>query len=246
MSRLSIMTWNVLYEEKADNILLLIKKVNPDILCCQEITTNSWINPNRDVPAEIGRMLGGYHVYQKALSDLDGKPASMGNAIISKFPIINHRHVFVQKGGSDITQNLQNRVYLEAELRIGSKSLTVGTTHLSYVDAFIETEARNKEADDLVHAIQQNKVHFIITGDFNSAPSSKTIRKMEKLYTSAGPVYSRKTFTTKPFTHGDFSVNDLEWRLDYIFASKDIEVNNSKIINTHFSDHLPILAKIQI
>lgn len=144
------MTWNVLYKEKADNILSLVKEINPDILCCQEITTNSHINPGRNVSAEIAEFVDGDYKYLEVLSLLDNQPASMGNAIISKFPIAQSRSVLVQKGGADINYSAQIRDYIEASIRVGEYLLTIGTTHLSYVDGFVESEARTKEADKLL------------------------------------------------------------------------------------------------
>jgi endonuclease/exonuclease/phosphatase family metal-dependent hydrolase len=240
------MTWNVLYKEKAENILSLIQEINPDILCCQEITTDSHINPKRDVPKEINQALNGEYRYYEVLSSLDNQPGSMGNAIISKFPIVESRSILVQEGGDDINYSAQNRGYLETSIKIDGKVLTIGTTHLSYVDGFVETETRNKEADKLLDFIKGNKKRYVIMGDFNSAPGSSTVKKIEAKLKSVGPDNKRPTFTTKPFRHNDFIVNGLEWRLDYIFASPDIKVLSSKIINTDYSDHLPILAEIEI
>lgn len=244
MTRIKLMTWNVLYKEKADNILTLIKEINPDILCCQEITTDSYINPDRNVPAELAKVMNAEYKYHEVLPLLDNQPASMGNAIISKFPISESRSLLVQKGGADINYSAQNRGYLEASIKIDGVTLIVGTTHLSYVDGFIETESRTKEADKLLGYIVNNKTKFIITGDFNSAPDSSTIKKIEAQLKNAGPDYKQLTFTTKPFEHNDFVVNGLEWRLDHIFTTHDIKVLSSKIIKTDFSDHLPILAEI--
>ncbi|MGA3150239.1 MAG: endonuclease/exonuclease/phosphatase family protein [Candidatus Saccharimonadales bacterium] len=246
MPRLKIMTWNVLYKEKADNVLALVKELNPDILCCQEITTDSYINPGRDVPAEISQAMNGEYKYFEVLALLDNHPASMGNAIISKFPIVQGRSVLLQKGGADINYSAQNRGYLEAGIKVGNDILTIGTTHLSYVDWFVETEARTKEADKLLDFIKGNDRKYVIMGDFNSAPNSSTIKKMETRLKAVGPDNKQPTFSTKPFVHNDFSVNKLEWRLDYIFATPDIKVLSSEIIKTDFSDHLPILAEIEI
>lgn len=246
MKRLKLLTWNVLYKEKADNILSLVKEVNPDILCCQEITTNSYVNPNRNVPAECAEIMKGEFKYFEVLPSLDNQPASMGNAIISKFPILEDRSLLVQKGGADINYSAQNRGYIEVKVKLDDGILTVGTTHLSYVDGFIETETRTKEADKLLGYIRDKDSRFIITGDFNSAPNSSTIKKLENFLKPAGPDHKQLTFTTKPFKHNDFVVNGLEWRLDYIFITPDIKVLSSKIVETDFSDHLPILAEIEV
>ncbi|OGL38835.1 hypothetical protein A3J32_00830 [Candidatus Saccharibacteria bacterium RIFCSPLOWO2_02_FULL_46_7] len=240
------MTWNVLYKEKADNILELTGKINPDILCCQEITKNSFVNPKRDIPEEISRVLGGEYRYQSVANTLEGQPSDMGNAIFSKLPIVTDTNLLVQTTTSDIDWSYQNRGYVQAEIRIGQKILTVGTTHLSYVDYFVETDARNREADKLIEAIKKKKEHYILTGDFNSAPDSKTIKRIEKILRSAGPPHTQNTFSTKFFKHNDFVVDSLDWRLDYIFTSPDIKVLSSKIIKTDYSDHLPVLAELQL
>lgn len=246
MTKLKVMTWNVLYNEKADNILALVREINPDILCCQEITTDSHINPNRNVPAEIAKIVGGDYKYLEVLPSLDNRPASMGNAIISRLPIVKSRSVLVQKGGKDISYSTQTRGYIEVSVKIEENTFIIGTTHLSYVDGFVETKARTKEADKLLDFIKNNDKDFMIMGDFNSAPDSSTVKKMEARFKAVGPDYSELTFTTKPFQHDAFRVDGLEWRLDYIFATSNINVLSSKIIKTKYSDHLPILAEIEI
>lgn len=130
MPSLKLMTWNVLYSEKADNILKLIAKVKPDIICCQEITTNSHINRDRNVPEELGHLLNGQYVYQEVLTAMENHPGSLGNAIISKFPIISSRQAFIQRGDSDIDYSKQNRGYVEARIQLDNQRvITIGTTH---------------------------------------------------------------------------------------------------------------------
>ena len=243
------MTWNVLYKEKTDNILALVKEINPDILCCQEateVTTGSNINPGRKLPAELSKVLQADYRYFDVIPRVENQPASMGNAIVSKFPITSSRSMLVQKGGDDVSYSAQNRGYLEVSLEVDGIALTVGTTHLSYVDWFVETEARSKEADKLMDCIRDNDKKFIITGDFNSAPDSSTIKKLEAILKPAGPDHEQPTFSTKFFKHNDFVVNELEWRLDYIFTTPDVKVLSSRILETEYSDHLPILAEIEI
>src|SRR5665213_2255253 len=108
MTKLKVMTWNVLYKEDADKILELIKQIKPDILCCQEITTDSYVNPGRNVPEEASKIIDGDYRYLSVLTMLDNLPGNMGNAIISRFPIKQERQILVQKGGADINYSAQN------------------------------------------------------------------------------------------------------------------------------------------
>lgn len=61
-----------------------------------------------------------------------------------------------------------------------------------------------------------------------------------------GPDFAQSTWTTKPFSFMGFEENELKWRLDYIFASKQIKVLSSNIIPTEYSDHLPIFAECEL
>jgi len=60
-----------------------------------------------------------------------------------------------------------------------------------------------------------------------------------------GPDFKQNTWPTKPFDYHGFKENDLSWRLDYIFATKDVRVKKVEIINTQYSDHLPILLEVE-
>ena len=87
--------------------------------------------------------------------------------------------------------------------------------------------------------------NFIFTGDLNLSPNAKSIRLIEKELKHCGPDYKEPTWTTKPFSFMGFEETKLKWRLDYIFASKDVKIINSKIIKTRYSDHLPIILEIE-
>lgn len=241
--KITVLQWNIWIHEKADNVLEQLQEIDADILCLQELTQDSEFNPGRDLPAEIAQ-LGYESFYQQTLA----KPTfRQGNGIFSKFPITASRHVHVQKtsSGKDNYSN-EDRLYLEAKLNINDHRLTVGTTHLSYSPGFTFSPAKEQEADKLVKAVKANDASFILTGDLNALPDSTTIAKLEKVLTPAGPDYTKPTWTTKPFEYKDFVAKDLNWRLDYVFTTPDIKVLYSKILKTDYSDHLPILVKIDL
>ena len=124
---------------------------------------------------------------------------------------------------------------------INNKIYTIGTTHLSYTDRFIETEEKDKEVNKLTSIIK-NKDNYIFTGDLNTTQNSKYIKMIEEYYTNN---ITSNTWTTKPFSYNGFEVNNLDYKLDYIFTSKDIKVFKTEVINTNYSDHLPILSEFE-
>src|SRR5207244_425566 len=108
------------------------------------------------------------------------------------------------------------------------------------------TEQKKKEVDNLIEGIKNKKQNYIMMGDLNSLPDSYTISELEKYFVHCGPDYKQNTWTTKPFNYQGFKEDKLRWRVDYVFATKDVKVISSEIIQTNYSDHLPILTTISI
>ena len=103
-----------------------------------------------------------------------------------------------------------------------------------------------QETNALVEAIENNSQNFILTGDFNARPDSEVIKCIQNHVKNLGPDYDQKTWTTKPFSYNGFEANTLDWRLDYALGSSDIVVTYSKVLQTEFSDHLPIIVELDI
>jgi endonuclease/exonuclease/phosphatase family metal-dependent hydrolase len=245
MNTIKMLQWNVWYHENYKNTVEFIKKTNPDILCAQELTINFGANPGIDIPKEIAKANGYNYFFQAAkITGTNGEELQMGNAIFSRFPIQDKKYSLVQDGKD--SADSEDRYYIEVLLHIKGTQLKVGTVHLSYSPAFAMTEKKLAEAEKLYGAVQNNHEKFILTGDMNAKPGSPIIEGLEEMFIHADPNTDRPTWTTKPFSYQGFEADSLDWRLDYIFATEDINVVSNKIIETNYSDHLPILAEVQI
>ncbi|HLD38979.1 MAG TPA: endonuclease/exonuclease/phosphatase family protein [archaeon] len=244
--KVTLLQWNVWYEEKIKNIIKVIKELNPDIVCLQEIDLNSEHNDYKNVPEEIAKSLKYHHFYKPSMKFKNKKGWEfLGNGIYSKFPLLSQKMTYIQKPSGIDDYDKQGRIYIEAKIKLGKKLLTIGTVHVSYSHRFEITSRKIEEVDKLVKIIKKKQKMFILTGDMNSKPSSYTVKQLEKFLKNSGPNYTQKTWTTKPFDYKGFNETKLRWRLDYVFASKDIHVIKSKIIKTKFSDHLPILVEFE-
>jgi endonuclease/exonuclease/phosphatase family metal-dependent hydrolase len=244
--KITVLQWNVWYWEKADNILKALKELNADILCLQEVTQDSDINPGRDLPAEI-KSLGYYEYHEYTPYAAGQKPGSLGSGIFSKTPLHacrQHETLKAEPGRLDPDA----RLYLQADTTINGNLLTVGTTQLSWTPApeFPESDYKRLEAKTLADIVSNCRQRFILAGDFNALPGSETVNRFDKLLVPAGPDYSEATWTTKPHDFGDRTIDSLLWRLDYVYATPDIKVLSSRTISTEYSDHLPILVEIEV
>jgi len=169
---LKILQWNIWYKEKSKNIVRVLKKVDADIICVQEIIQH--LGKNIDIARDIANKLGYNYFYKEAetWSNRDIKE-NQGNAIYSKLPILNKTYKYVQKpkhNPPDATN--EGRVYIEIEVNWNKQAFTIGTTHLSYSHRFKITPHRKKEIDKLVDIVKCKKSSYIFAGDLNSVPAS--------------------------------------------------------------------------
>ena len=244
MKSLSLLQWNIWYKEPIALVIPEIKRWNPDIICIQECISSIGYNS-----AQLLAQALNYSLVYKPTQRWSNNPLKQeqGNAILSRFPIQSSRSLFLQterqtpKDGSD-----EGRAYIEAVIELGSTTLVVATTHLSYSPKFIYTPKRAVEADKLIEIIAQKQNNYIFTGDLNSPPNSPIIANLEKYLVNAGPKYDQSTWTTKPFDYHGWQEEQLRWRIDYAFTTADISVNSAEIPATTVSDHLPILISITL
>lgn len=241
----SILQWNVWYKEDPDNIVRLLKEQNADIICLQELTINPSA-PVQNVPEYLAAQLD-YNVRFKELpiESTDGKKIAIANGILSRFPIVDFRTVWINEpngSGSDGGYDNEYRVYVEVTLAIHGRRITVGTTHMSYTHKFVATPNKKAETDRLITELQKHTDNFIFTGDLNAPPGSYTINAIDTVLQNCGPDTQQNTWTTKPFNYNNFAEDKLMWRLDYVFATHDLQNVSAKILTTHYSDHLPILV----
>lgn len=246
MKRLRIMNWNILYTENPENIYSLVKKINPDIFCCQEINETLKTRNGQDLLTLLSTIFPYSFAKSAVIIGSRNEKLDLGNGVFSKFEIKSSRELVLREGENKLTESKEEkRIYVEADLEVNGEIISVGTTHLTFNPYFKDTADKATQIDKIIAAVKSKK-KYVITGDLNSAPDSKTIGKLEKFLVSAGPPHDQPTFTTIPFSLLGFEVKDLEWRIDYVFATPDIKVLSSRIIKTNFSDHLPIVAGIEV
>ncbi|MGC9599478.1 MAG: endonuclease/exonuclease/phosphatase family protein [Minisyncoccia bacterium] len=247
---IKILQWNVWNEEGVGNIIRFVKKVNPDIACFQELVVGGKWNKYEDVPKKIANELHFYYAFFPAQKQPNekGEQFPFGNGIFSRFPIkaVFSRHVQKEMPYTGNYSTL-GRIYGEVRVAVpGKRALVVGTTHTSYTKRFVTTPAKRKEADALLSILRRKKRNFIFTGDLNASPRSYTIENIQRYLKHCGPDFRENTWTTKPFDYRGFRETKLRWRLDYVFATKDVKVLSSRIPKTKYSDHLPILLEIDV
>jgi endonuclease/exonuclease/phosphatase family metal-dependent hydrolase len=240
----SVLQWNIWFKEPIEHVAKFLKAHPADIICLQELTHGLDQQSHPDTAKYIADELG-FHYHTKEIH-IPQETWLQANGIFTRFPIIATRDAWINDFHGDDSDD-QHRSYIEATLQVGGHELLVGTTHLSLADGLADTVRKRQETDRLCQALPRGAKYQILTGDFNAPPDSYTVSAVSSKLKQVGPDLDQKTWATKPFLGDDgFEVKDLSLRVDYVFASPNIEVIDTEILTTDASDHLPVLAKIRL
>lgn len=204
---------------------------NPDILCLQEYK-----------PTVQNTFMQSYKYVKLNTKN------QMGLAVFSKFKIVkkgdlhfpntSNNAIFVDVIKNKDTVRIYN-IHLQS-LKINPKEEVLDTKHTKNILKRLET-GFNKQVEQvkmLKTHIQKCKYKTIICGDFNNTAFSWIYRQLKEgkndAFNIAGEGFG-KTYEYKfPF------------RIDFILVDKKIEINYFKTYTQKYSDHYPIMARLQL
>jgi endonuclease/exonuclease/phosphatase family metal-dependent hydrolase len=233
-----------------EEIISFLRKVNPDILCLQEIYTSPRTVPERRIIRALGYP---YHFISYSSNRLNG--ARYGMAVFSRYPL-KGKKVIRYPGSTNQTQY--------CDIIAGRDTLRIFNNHLQstrlggqelrlyYPDD--ESEAirnvknisvrlksayplRAKQVRILYDTIAAAPHPVIVCGDFNDTPVSYTYHILSKDLTDAF-VESGKGFG-KTY-HGKVP----SFRIDYILHDKGIRSSGYRTFHNNLSDHFAVMCTI--
>ncbi|AXT19546.1 endonuclease [Flavobacteriaceae bacterium AU392] len=240
---ISLMNYNVrlfnLYNWIPSNntqkeIVNLIKEAAPEIISFQEY------HPHADVDLSF---------YKYKYESLSGSRIKYGQAIFSKYPIID-------SGSVKFPSTANNAIY--ADIVKDEDTLRIYNVHLQSLRIQSDLEQLQMENSDVLiehisdaFEIQQSQAELfikhkskspyrvIVCGDFNNTPYSYVYDKikgdLKDAFQEAGNGFGR-TFDFKYFPT----------RIDFILTDPSYSVNSFKTYKKKLSDHYPIMAKVSL
>lgn len=242
-NNISIMNYNVrlfnLYDwisegNVQEEIIDFIKTESPDVISFQEY------HPHENIDLSF---------YTYKYEELSGKRIKYGQAIFSKFPIIN-------SGSIEFPDTANNAIY--ADVVKGSDTIRIYNVHLQSLRIDANKEAISQENSErlikrasetfkmqqfqselfLMHK-KKSPYKMVICGDFNNTAYSYVYKEIKgdlvDAFYAAGNGFGR-TFDFKYFPI----------RIDFILADKAFTINKFKTYNQKYSDHFPILTKVSL
>jgi len=206
----------------------VLKTLRPDIVGLQEIDLDVARSGRQNQPAILGKHLG-MHAAFGAFMDYDG--GRYGMAILSRHSFVNVRSLTLPIGN-------EPRVALIADVRLPNEQVvTVVNVHFDWVE---DDKFRFAQATALADELRKLKTPYILLGDFNDEPGSRTINLFRSMAQEAAkPPRDRFTFSSvKP-----------EQEIDFIFMNpaERWTVKSMRVVTEPLaSDHRPIVAEITL
>ncbi|SFZ93314.1 Metal-dependent hydrolase, endonuclease/exonuclease/phosphatase family [Flaviramulus basaltis] len=215
-------------------IIDFVKTESPDVLSIQEY------HPQDNIDLSF---------FKYKFEKLSGKKIKSGQAIYSKYPIIN-------SGSVEFPNTANNAIY--ADIVKEKDTIRIYNIHLESLRIDTKVESLKKEnSEKLFNRIgttfkmqqfqtelflaHKKKCHYkmVICGDFNNTAFSYVYRKikgdLKDTFKESGNGFGR-TYDFKFFPV----------RIDFIFADDAFSVNGFKAYNEHYSDHYPIMATLSL
>jgi endonuclease/exonuclease/phosphatase family metal-dependent hydrolase len=180
-----ILSWNLWWrygpwERRREAIVATLAEVRPDLCGLQEV----WGASGENLAADLAGRLGMYWCWAEATKGRDaaGNEVSLGNAILSRWPIVTQAQTELPVG--DLTDEGRAAVYARVDSPRGP--LPMFTTHLTY--GLGRSKERTAQVRRLAQFVAEQATGCfyppVITGDLNAEPSSDELRLLGGVLTT--------------------------------------------------------------
>lgn len=172
-----------------------------------------------------------------------------GNAVLSRFPIVNSQKHFLVEAlqavyDDDDPKNwpILPRILQQVELDAEGVTLNVFNIHCVWdLDGDNYSPQRQKMAEDVKRYVK-GLDHVILAGDTNAKASNQAMKDIETVLTSVFKDELKTTFNMKRKNEVGYASAPV----DLMFVSSDIKVLSKALPQVDISDHLPIVAELDI
>jgi len=262
-TNIRVMAYNVhmfkgieeLEESNTQNaILQLMNAKQPDVVAMEEYYNNK--QENETIAKSVGKAIQSKYYYSKIFISDDDVYDSSGNAIFSKYPIIN--------AGFIASPNSVELEAIYADVKIQQKIFRVYCIHLAAVQVRGITKAyllngnihldkfsfflkklksafmmRSRQVDVLKREFEKCPYPYIITGDFNDTPNSYSVCElgagMKNAYNEKGRGMGVTYYSKLP-----------RLQIDYILTTPQFDVLDYESIDKKISDHRPVMSDLRL
>jgi len=254
MEKIKFIQINIFKGKYLDSLIAYLTQEDPDFIAMQEVTSRGF-NLTDDKGAnlfeELRKRLGMDGVYHGDLKLRDDPQSTFGNAVFSKHKILSS-NVVILKTSEPVTleeldgesaaeiRPLISRHLLAARIELFGKEIEIMSWHGAWTAPPVDTAETLRQSRLVANYLNSLRVPFILGGDLNNTPDSKTVSLINKVANNL-MLGSSVVQTTHPKIH---KIAPRGYLIDYIFTSKDIKMIKIGVPQITVSDHLPVVAYV--
>ena len=226
---LRVLTWNI-HSEDPDHLAEVIGESGAEVVALQEVDAYQQRSGCRDQAADIAAHLGMEARFGANITSGeecgDGRPALYGDALLSRHPILEWRHVPLPNRGGE------PRGLLEVVLDVAGRRVRVVSTHLEYASG----SERKAQAKAIVEHLGDSAEPVVVMGDLNGEPDDSGLAPLRDAYTDAWAAAGDGDGFTNP-SHAP------RRRIDYVFVA-GVTPAQAAVLDSTASDHLAVRADL--
>ncbi|HIE17536.1 MAG TPA: endonuclease [Dehalococcoidia bacterium] len=210
-----------------ETIARVIERSAPDIVALQEVSRGWVVSGRLDMLTWLSQRLHMPYVFAPTADPL------WGNAILSRYPVMAYSRFDLPPADLFI-----RRGFVAALVDLGNgDKLKVIATHLHHLEG--DSDIRKEQAGTIVKFLDDvghNRV--VLLGDLNAEPSDPEMVLLKE----AGLLDTCETMN--PYLACTFPSENPRKRIDYIWISRDLVLQDIEVPFSTASDHLPVIAVI--
>lgn len=223
-----------------DEVAAVINGQKPDFVTLSEVDSVTSRNSKYFMAKELATRTGMYYAYAPAIPM---SPGSYGDAILSKYPIMEVRRFKLYPDPAQGSSQAEDRAMCAIRVEVEGTSLWIASVHLDHRE---NEMSRIKQAGDLRSIVQQLEGSLIVGGDLNAKPNSETMKIIFEYMTPQYPSATEAYYTWPSKYDGAEKPTKL---IDYILLKKDerkLECVSYRVVNEAASDHCAVVATFKV
>lgn len=224
-----------------DRVAAVINSQKPDFCTLSEVDSVSNRNRKYFMAKELANRTGMYYAYAPAIKMT---PGSYGDAILSKWPILEVRRFKMTPDPAQGTKEAEDRACCAIRVEVNGTPMWIASAHLDH--RMDDERSRIKQAGDLREIVSSLDGTLILGGDLNAKPNSETMRIIFEYMTPQYPAATSEYYTWPSCYDGQENPSKL---VDYILLKKDerkLDRVSYRVVNSPASDHCAVVATFRI